>query len=92
MAYELVVVGVSAGGLQALCAIAGGLNVDFTMAMVIVQHRSKDSYALCDVLQLTVAEALAFFQDVRAEFHRAGLIVAVDVSECRREHVSPQSV
>ena len=51
MAYELVVVGVSAGGLQAMCTIAGALTVDFAMAMVIVQHRSKDSYALCDVLQ-----------------------------------------
>ena len=51
MAYELVVVGVSAGGLQALCTIAGALTVDFSMAMVIVQHRSKDSDALCDVLQ-----------------------------------------
>jgi len=51
MAYELVVVGVSAGGLQALCTITGALTVDFTMAMVVVQHRSKDSYALCDVLQ-----------------------------------------
>jgi two-component system, chemotaxis family, protein-glutamate methylesterase/glutaminase len=51
MGYELVVVGVSAGGLQALCTIAGALTPDFEMAMVIVQHRSKDSYALCDVLQ-----------------------------------------
>jgi two-component system, chemotaxis family, protein-glutamate methylesterase/glutaminase len=51
MGYELVAVGVSAGGLQALCTIAGALTVDFAMAMVIVQHRSKDSYALCDVLQ-----------------------------------------
>jgi two-component system, chemotaxis family, protein-glutamate methylesterase/glutaminase len=51
MAYELVAVGVSAGGLQALCTIVGDLGADFEMAMVIVQHRSKDSYALCDVLQ-----------------------------------------
>ena len=51
MAYELVVVGVSAGGLQALCTIAGALTVDLAMAVVVVQHRSKDSYALCDVLQ-----------------------------------------
>ena len=51
MGYELVVVGVSAGGLQALCTIASALTADFAMAMVIVQHRSKDSYALCDVLQ-----------------------------------------
>ena len=51
MSYELVVVGVSAGGLQALCTLAGGLALGFDLAMVIVQHRSKDSYALCDVLQ-----------------------------------------
>jgi two-component system chemotaxis response regulator CheB len=51
MGYDLVMVGVSAGGLQALCTLAGGLGDHFDMAMVIVQHRSKDSYALCDVLQ-----------------------------------------
>ena len=51
MSYALVVVGVSAGGLQALCTLAGGLANGFDMAMIIVQHRSKDSYALCDVLQ-----------------------------------------
>jgi two-component system chemotaxis response regulator CheB len=51
MPYELVVVGVSAGGLQALCTIVGGLAPGLDLAMIIVQHRSKDSYALCDVLQ-----------------------------------------
>ena len=51
MAYELVVVGVSAGGLQALCTLVGGLGTEFNMAMVIVQHRSKESEALCEVLE-----------------------------------------
>jgi two-component system chemotaxis response regulator CheB len=51
MGYELVVVGVSAGGLQALCVLTGALGRDFDLAMLVVQHRSKDSYALCDVLQ-----------------------------------------
>ena len=51
MGYELVVVGVSAGGLQALCTMVGALGPDFHMAMVIVQHRSKHSEALCEVLE-----------------------------------------
>lgn len=51
MSYELVVVGVSAGGLHALCTLVGGLAPGFDLAMVVVQHRSKDSDALCDVLQ-----------------------------------------
>ena len=44
-------VGVSAGGLDAVCAILGGLPAGFGMALVVIQHRSKDSEALCDVLQ-----------------------------------------
>lgn len=51
MAYELVVIGVSAGGLNALCTLASALPGDFGMAVVVVQHRSRDSEALCDVLQ-----------------------------------------
>lgn len=51
MAYEVVVVGVSAGGLQALCTLVGALTPDWGAALVIVQHRSKDSFALCEVLQ-----------------------------------------
>jgi len=51
MGYELVVIGVSAGGLQALCTLVDGLPDDFNLPMVIVQHRSKDSFALCEVLQ-----------------------------------------
>ena len=51
MAYDLVVIGVSAGGLDALCTLMSGLPADFALAVVIVQHRSKDSDALCEVLQ-----------------------------------------
>lgn len=49
--YELVIVGVSAGGLDAVCSLLSGLPEDFAMAIVVVQHRSKDSDALCEVLQ-----------------------------------------
>lgn len=59
--YGIVVVGVSAGGLQALRTLVSGLPEDFGIPVVVVQHRSKDSELLCDLLQdctgLTVSEA-----------------------------------
>ncbi len=62
MAREIVMVGVSAGGLDAVCTLLGGLPRDFRMAIVVVQHRSKDSDALCEVLQdctpLAIQEAM----------------------------------
>jgi two-component system chemotaxis response regulator CheB len=48
---DVVVVGVSAGGLEALCKILQGLPESFGFALILVQHRSRDSDALCDVLQ-----------------------------------------
>ena len=51
MNRDLAVVGVSAGGLDALCAILTALPENFGFALVLVQHRSKDSDALCEVLQ-----------------------------------------
>lgn len=51
MSRELVMVGVSAGGLDAVCTLLGRLPDDFAMAVAVVQHRSKDSDALCEVLQ-----------------------------------------
>lgn len=53
MTADLVIVGVSAGGLNALSGLLGALPADFPMALVIVQHRSRDSDALCEVLQRT---------------------------------------
>lgn len=51
MAFELVMVGVSAGGLDAVCTLLSGLPADFGMAVAVVQHRSRDSDALCEVWQ-----------------------------------------
>lgn len=51
MEYDLIMVGVSAGGLQALCVLLGGLPSDFKIPLVLVQHRSKDSTVLCEILQ-----------------------------------------
>ena len=61
MNHEIVMVGASAGGLDAICTLLGGLPAGFGMAVVVVQHRSRDSEALCEVLQsctpLVVEEA-----------------------------------
>lgn len=58
--FRLVVVGVSAGGLFALRTIMAGLPAGFALPVVVVQHRSKDSELLCELLQecspLTVGE------------------------------------
>ncbi|MDP9348959.1 MAG: chemotaxis protein CheB, partial [Gemmatimonadota bacterium] len=51
MATEIVVIGTSAGGLDALCALLSALPEETEVPLVVVQHRSKDSEALCDVLQ-----------------------------------------
>jgi two-component system chemotaxis response regulator CheB len=49
--HELVLIGASAGGLDAVCSIIRGLPANFGMAVCVVQHRSRESDALCEVLQ-----------------------------------------
>jgi two-component system chemotaxis response regulator CheB len=48
---SLIVIGVSAGGLNALATLLRGLEADFPIPIAIVQHRSRDSDALALVLQ-----------------------------------------
>lgn len=49
--YRIVVVGASAGGLHALRTLVGGLPAEFTLPVVVVQHRAKESELLCELLQ-----------------------------------------
>ena len=49
--YRLIVVGVSAGGLAALRTLVGSLPAGFSIPVVVVQHRSRDSELLCELLQ-----------------------------------------
>lgn len=61
MAYELVVIGTSWGGLHALRRVLGGLPANFDLPVVVVQHRHRDSdHLLVSLLQdhtaLTVNE------------------------------------
>lgn len=59
--YRVVVIGTSAGGLHALRTILGALPGDFPIPIAIVQHRSRESELLCELLQevtpLAVIEA-----------------------------------
>ena len=51
MAYEIVVVGASTGGLRALRVLLSGLPAEFFLPMVIVQHRGKHmETGLCEFL------------------------------------------
>lgn len=50
MAYEIVVIGTSYGGLSALQVLLPALARDFPLPVVVVQHRGKDSDNLCDFL------------------------------------------
>ena len=47
---KIVVIGTSAGGLRALEKILGALPATYTLPIVVVQHRSKESDALADVM------------------------------------------
>jgi two-component system chemotaxis response regulator CheB len=49
--YRMVAVGASAGGLAALRTLLHGLPTDFELPVVVVQHRSRDSHLLCELLQ-----------------------------------------
>lgn len=54
MAFQIVVVGASMGGLKALQVLLSGLPSEFSLPMVIVQHRGKDrDTGLCEFLART---------------------------------------
>ena len=59
MAFEIVVVGTSYGGLSALQVVLPALAPDFGMPVVVVQHRGKDSDNLCEFLRRHSALPLA---------------------------------
>jgi two-component system chemotaxis response regulator CheB len=61
MPYSIVAIGTSWGGLAAMTKLLGSLPADFSIPVVIVQHRSKDSERLLgqllqDSTQLKVCE------------------------------------
>lgn len=51
MSFEIIVVGASTGGLKALQVLLSELPMEFSLPMVIVQHRGKDmETGLCEFL------------------------------------------
>ena len=61
MSYSVVVIGTSWGGLAALSSLLHDLPADFSLPIVVVQHRGKDSERLLtellqDTTELTVCE------------------------------------
>lgn len=50
MAYEIVVIGTSWGGLQAMRRVLGDLPAGFDVPVVLIQHRHRDSDALLATL------------------------------------------
>lgn len=64
MAFEIVVIGTSLGGLSALQEILGALTSEFPLAIAIVQHRHKESiHILNQFLQHYVALPLHDVED-----------------------------
>ena len=53
MAGDIIVVGTSRGGLKASQVLLSGLDANFPVPIVIVQHRGKDESSLCDYLNRT---------------------------------------
>jgi two-component system chemotaxis response regulator CheB len=73
--FELIVVGVSAGGLTALSVLLAGLNTGFTIPIAVVQHRSRDSNALAAILQQSTALVLCEIDD-KMTFEPGSIYVA----------------
>lgn len=49
--YDLIAIGASAGGFEAVCRIVSRLPADFDIPVALVQHRAKESRALAGLLQ-----------------------------------------
>jgi two-component system, chemotaxis family, protein-glutamate methylesterase/glutaminase len=64
MAYSVVGIGTSWGGLAAMTKLLGGLPADFSLPVVIVQHRGKDSdRLLSELLQDTTEMRVCEVED-----------------------------
>jgi two-component system chemotaxis response regulator CheB len=76
VAYELVVIGTSWGGLHALRRVLGGLPAKFDLPVVVVQHRHRDSdHLLVALLQDHTALTVNEVED-KTELAPGGVYVA----------------
>lgn len=49
--YDIIAIGASAGGFDAVCRIVSRLPADFEIPVALVQHRARESNALAELLQ-----------------------------------------
>jgi two-component system chemotaxis response regulator CheB len=76
VAYELVVIGTSWGGLHALRRVLGGLPAKFDVPVVVVQHRHRDSdHLLVSLLQDHTPLSVTEVED-KTELAPGGVYVA----------------
>ncbi len=76
MAYELVVIGTSWGGLHALRRVLEGLPAAFDLPVVVVQHRHRDSdHLLVQLLQDHTSLTVHEIED-KTELEAGGVYVA----------------
>jgi len=76
VAYELVVIGTSWGGLHALRRVLGGLPAKFDVPVVVVQHRHRDSdHLLVSLLQDNTSLTVNEIED-KIELEPGGVYVA----------------
>ena len=75
MNAKLIVVGVSAGGLQAVGTLLSGLPADLAVPIAVVQHRSRDSDALALVLQEYTGLRVSEIED-KMPFGAGGVYIA----------------
>ena len=74
--YDIAVVGTSWGGLAALRALVSGLPGSFSMAVVLVQHRHKDSDQLLRVLLQEQTELMVCEIEDKMPIIHGGVYVA----------------
>ena len=86
MGYSIVGIGSSWGGLAAMSTLLGGLPGDFSLPIVVVQHRSSDSdRLLAELLQDATDLAVSEVEDkgpltpgtvhiAPANYHRSDLV------------------
>ncbi|HET9441639.1 MAG TPA: chemotaxis protein CheB [Longimicrobiales bacterium] len=61
--YQLIAIGASAGGLNAVCQLIRNLPADFEIPIAVVQHRAKESEALAEILQECTALRVVEVED-----------------------------
>lgn len=74
--YEIVVVGTSSGGLSALRELVGGLPASFSLPVVVVQHRHRQSdHLLSSLLQDRTSLPVCEVED-KAPIRRGAVFIA----------------